>query len=143
MLKTIVSIRYWNIQHPFSTIPSSFILKNHVHLFLMLMNLINIFSAFREIFVKVVFIFISLYMYIYMWVYFLCVEMPVRSQKKALDPPVLELEAIVSLWMWMLGITLRSSGRSASTFNCWVISPCSIERFYLTIVAFICYSLGN
>lgn len=86
MLKTIVSIRYWNIQHPFSTIPSSFILKNHVHLFLMLMNLINIFSAFREIFFKVVFIFISLYMYIYVSVFPMCGDARQKSEESIRSP---------------------------------------------------------
>lgn len=98
MLKTIVSIRYWNIQHPFSTrsIPSSFILKNRVHLFLMLMNLINIFSAFREIFFKVVFIFISLYMYMYVSVFSMCADARQKSEESIRSPGA-GVRAIVSL----------------------------------------------
>lgn len=41
-----------------------------------------------------------------------------RSQKMVLDPVQLELQAVVSLLMWVLGIQLRSSERAMQSLNC-------------------------
>ena len=42
---------------------------------------------------------------------------------KNTDPPELELQVVVSCWIWVLGTKLRSSARAASALNHWVISP--------------------
>lgn len=69
------------------------------------------------------------YFYSCVWVVCLCaclcaVYMPSahRSQKRALDSLKLELETAVSCLIWVLGITLGSSGRAVCALNCCAIS---------------------
>lgn len=45
------------------------------------------------------------------------------GQKKALDPPDLELHTIISCLTWVLGTELRSCGEAADALNCWSIPP--------------------
>lgn len=49
-----------------------------------------------------------------------------RGQKTVLDPVELELQAVVSLLMWVLGIQLRSSERAR---NLWSAGPASSFQF--------------
>lgn len=50
------------------------------------MNLISIFSAFRQIFFKVAFIFISIYMYIYVNVFPMCADAYQKSEESIKSP---------------------------------------------------------
>lgn len=56
------------------------------------------------------------------------------GQKRMLDPPKLELQAIVSQEMWQAGNWTwgvnSSKGRSRQAFNCWALSPATTCRFF-------------
>ena len=44
-----------------------------------------------------------------------------RDQKRTSDPRELELQAVVSHSVWMLGTELRSSARAMCTLNLWAL----------------------
>jgi hypothetical protein len=52
-----------------------------------------------------------------------------RGQKKPSNPMGLQLESIVNHHIiWVLGTEPGSSGRAASTLNCWATSPATFTR---------------
>jgi hypothetical protein len=58
------------------------------------------------------------------------------GQKRASDPLELELQAVVSCLVWVMGSELRPSGRAVSDLNHWVVTP-DFLYFLVEIILFL------
>ena len=61
-----------------------------------------------------------------------------RGQRRMLDLLELELQAVVSIFMRVLGTELGSTSRVLCALNHWVISPASILFFFHVYKCFAC-----
>lgn len=62
-----------------------------------------------------------------------------RNKRMAADPQELELQAVVSCPLWVLGTEFRSSARAVSAFNQGATSPAQRWNIWTSGCFFLCF----